>query len=86
MCAITTFFPYRHLTRIGAANSMGKVSPSSWSSATLWPHFVFLFFFHPFFLPPSAENLGTEPSATLSEIDARLQALQAYISTLGTHM
>ncbi|XP_065589582.1 centrosomal protein CCDC61 isoform X2 [Cyrtonyx montezumae] len=32
------------------------------------------------------ENLGTEPSATLSEIDARLQALQAYISTLGTHM
>lgn len=32
------------------------------------------------------ENLGTETSATLSEIDARLQALQAYISTLGTHM
>lgn len=48
--------------------------------------FYFLVFFHPFFLPPSAENLGTEPSATLSEIDARLQALQAYISTLGTHM
>ncbi|XP_021239660.1 coiled-coil domain-containing protein 61 isoform X3 [Numida meleagris] len=33
-----------------------------------------------------AENVGTEPSATLSDIDARLQALQAYISTLGTHM
>ncbi|XP_042685577.1 centrosomal protein CCDC61 isoform X1 [Centrocercus urophasianus] len=31
------------------------------------------------------ENLGTESSATLSEIDARLQALQVYISTLGTH-
>lgn len=47
--------------------------------------FFYYFFPHPFFFPPSAENLGTEPSATLSEIDARLQALQVYISTLGTH-
>lgn len=79
-------FLYRHLTWIGATNSRGKVSPSSCSYATSWPHFVLISFFHPFFLPPSTENLGTEPSATLSEIDARLQALQAYISTLGTHM
>ncbi|NXC50550.1 CCD61 protein, partial [Penelope pileata] len=32
------------------------------------------------------ENVGEEPSAALSAIDARLQALQVYVSALGTHM
>ncbi|XP_019475253.1 coiled-coil domain-containing protein 61 isoform X2 [Meleagris gallopavo] len=65
---------------LGGPSTRSPLSASSCNSSSVAPHL------DRGRKQQGKENLGTEPSATLSEIDARLQALQAYISTLGTHM